>query len=92
MPFNGSFFVFMFLGMIFGILVQLPNKIDPFVPEPLPELPSLEGVLEPNTILASAEKLWENIAVGPEAMTRDDKGMKITGSIEIIIEIVLAIA
>ncbi|XP_074392961.1 adipocyte plasma membrane-associated protein isoform X2 [Zonotrichia albicollis] len=52
---------------LLGVTVLLDCPIDP-QPISLKEPPLLTGVLEPNTKLRKAERLWENQLVGPESI------------------------
>ncbi|XP_009083138.1 PREDICTED: adipocyte plasma membrane-associated protein-like, partial [Acanthisitta chloris] len=52
---------------LLGVTVLLDCPIDP-QPISLKEPPLLAGVLEPNTKLRKAERLWENQLVGPESI------------------------
>ncbi|KAM6356143.1 adipocyte plasma membrane-associated protein [Podargus strigoides] len=82
---------------LLGVTVLLDCPIDP-QPISLKEPPLLTGVLEPNTKLRKAERLWENQLVGPESIvsigdvlftgTADGKIIKIEdGEIETIARI-----
>uniref|UniRef100_A0A8C3EHC0 Adipocyte plasma membrane-associated protein n=1 Tax=Corvus moneduloides TaxID=1196302 RepID=A0A8C3EHC0_CORMO len=52
---------------LLGVTVLLDCPIDP-QPISLKEPPLLTGVLEPNTKLRKAERLWENHLIGPESI------------------------
>ncbi|NWH41299.1 APMAP protein, partial [Chloropsis hardwickii] len=52
---------------LLGVTVLLDCPIDP-QPISLKEPPLLTGVLEPNTKLQKAERLWENQLLGPESI------------------------
>ncbi|NWX28660.1 APMAP protein, partial [Notiomystis cincta] len=52
---------------LLGVTVLLDCPIDP-QPISLKEPPLLTGVLEPNTKLRKAERLWENQLLGPESI------------------------
>ncbi|NXM68146.1 APMAP protein, partial [Serilophus lunatus] len=52
---------------LLGVIVLLDCPIDP-QPISLKEPPLLMGVLEPNTKLRKAERLWENQLYGPESI------------------------
>uniref|UniRef100_A0A8C3XHB0 Adipocyte plasma membrane-associated protein n=1 Tax=Cyanoderma ruficeps TaxID=181631 RepID=A0A8C3XHB0_9PASS len=52
---------------LLGVTILLDCPIDP-QPISLKEPPLLTGVLEPNTKLRKAERLWENQLVGPESI------------------------
>jgi sugar lactone lactonase YvrE len=72
-----------FIGILIVLLLYLlfwPVSIDPAAWTP-PEAPALEGVYEPNYLLASVERLGEGAGIGPEDVAVDDQG-RIYGGME----------
>ena len=70
------------LGAIVGLLLIYllfwPVAIDPAAWTP-PEAPALTGVYEPNTRLASVERLGTGVGVGPEDVAVDEQGRIYSG-------------
>ena len=56
-----------------GYLLFWPVSINPVAWMP-PEAPSLKGVYEPNTLLASVERIGKGVGVGPEDVAIDAQG------------------
>jgi sugar lactone lactonase YvrE len=69
--------IFLIIGIILIYLLFWPVPISPAQWNP-PEAPTLTGVYEPNTRLASAERL-ETGGFGPEDVAFDDQGKIYTG-------------
>jgi len=59
--------------LIVTYLLFWPVPIDPAPWNP-PKAPALEGIYEPNDLLASAEHLGEGVGIGPEDVSVDEEG------------------
>lgn len=68
------------VGLLVLYLLLWPVPIDPAAWTP-PEAPELAGVYEPNTRLASVERLGEDMGIGPEDVAVDGQG-RIYGGME----------
>ena len=70
-------------GLVTLLLLYLlfwPVPIDPIAWTP-PEAPALEGIYQPNRLLASVERLGEGTGIGPEDVAVDSQG-RIYGGME----------
>ena len=54
-------------------LLFWPVPIDPAAWTP-PEVPELKGIYQPNSLLASADRLGEGAGIGPEDVAVDSQG------------------
>jgi sugar lactone lactonase YvrE len=70
-------------GLVTLLLLYLlfwPVPIDPTAWTP-PEVPALEGIYQPNNLLASVERLGAGVGIGPEDVAVDSQG-RIYGGME----------